>query len=58
MYVVFTVSVISEDVEAANCVSPEYAAVMLSAPAARFALVKVAIPEELTLSVPRRLDPS
>jgi hypothetical protein len=52
-----TVSVKAEEVEPANEEFPEYTAVMLSAPAGRLAVLKVATPEELTVSVPRRVSP-
>jgi hypothetical protein len=57
VYVVFTVSVKAEDVEPADAAFPEYTAVMPSAPVGRAPEVNTATPAELTVSVPRRVDP-
>ena len=57
VYVVFTVSVNVEEVEPANPEFPEYTAPILSTPEGRLSLVKVATPEELTVSVPSRVAP-
>ena len=51
VYEVSTVSILAEDVEPANPAFPEYTTVMLSAPVARLPLVKVATPEELTVTL-------
>jgi hypothetical protein len=56
VYAVLTVSMSTAEVDPASSVSPEYTAVMLSTPAGRLLVVKVAAPE-LRVSVPRSVEP-
>jgi hypothetical protein len=57
VYVVSTVSVNTEDVEAADPAFPEYAAVTLSAPPGRLAMENAAAPEEFNGAVASKVVP-